>query len=414
MYNKVMNKILSLMVAVILLLLCLPNKAMALEFTLQSYSHRSDVDDMKVLDNASPELAQMINDADSISYEYDCAVDNDATTMDIQLDVSIVNGVDINHILAGGSMEICEDLNGRKYVNGPLDGYATIDGKEYIACIGLQKFVAGKDIFASIVLQDVNNYDIALAGHFGPPICTAENIDTSASFSGDERTESQVSDVMPMAAGDYTLVTSKKTGFSGTSISGFGQELTVRYSSYYQRIIVSTKSFPSTVTNYFEQNAGSLESISTGVDRFSIELTRNSSQDPSYIVGIERDTNIFPSSKAPDVIRTVLGVAFDALGLGSGALDAFFTGINPTKEETPDATNYKKIGYSTSMGSFNISQTGAPIVFQMNTTQTATGRYTAKTTLRYKVLYMEVSGNMPTYFVNAADASAAFSVNFVK
>lgn len=43
MYNKVMNKILSLMVAVILLLLCLPNKAMALEFTLQNYSHASGV-----------------------------------------------------------------------------------------------------------------------------------------------------------------------------------------------------------------------------------------------------------------------------------------------------------------------------------------------------------------------------------
>lgn len=144
MYNKVMNKILSLTVAVILLLLCLPSKAMALEFTLQNYSHASGVDNIKVLSNASPELEQMINSADTISHQYSCRLNNDTAMMDVQIDISIVNGNEINHILSNGSMEICEDVNGKKYVDGPLDGKATIRGKEYIVGIGLQKFLIAK------------------------------------------------------------------------------------------------------------------------------------------------------------------------------------------------------------------------------------------------------------------------------
>lgn len=371
---------------------------------------------MKILDNASPELAQMINNADSINYEYDCVVNDTATTMDIQLDISIVNGVNVNHILAGGAMEICEDLNGRKYVNGPLDGYATIDGKEYIACIGLQKFFDGKDIFASIVLQDTNNYDIALAGHFGPSICTAENIDTSVLLFDGECFESHSDDIMPLAAGDFTLVASGQSGFSGANINGDGQELTVYYSSRLERIAVCTKSFPFTVTNYFEQSVGSLESISTGVDRFSIELKRVSAQDPSYIVGIDLDPNI-PAQDAynmPLVVREVFYAAFDLLGWPQTLLSGFFTGITPSRIISPDSTSHKKISYSTSMGSFNFYQKGAPIVFQMGTAQTTTGQYTATTSIRYEVLHMEVSGNMIHYFVNAADASRTFSVRIVK
>lgn len=265
-------------------------------------------------------------------------------------------------------------------------------------------------------MQDVNSYDIALAGHFGTPICTTENIDVSALFSDNEYTESQFNSIMPMAAGDLTLVASAKSGFSGTNINGYGQELTVYYSSRLERIAVCTKSFSTTVQKYFEQDIGPLESISTGVDRFSIELKRNSFQAPSYIVGIDQDPNI-PAENAYNLhqaVREVFYVSFDFLGWPSSLLDGFFTGIIPSRTISPDTTSNTKVSYSTSMGSFNFSQKGALIVFQMSTAQTSKDQYTATISVRYKVYHMEVSGNMITYFVNAADASRTFYVTLTK
>lgn len=316
------------------------------------------------------------------------------------------------HVIASGILPIYIDNENKEYVEGSLNGISVINNDVVLANVGLQKFVDKDDIYASIVLQDTVDYDIIAAVSFGLPVLTVDNLDKAMlekmSVSQNMETGRNIE-----RATTYVLKGTDSSGFSGTTISGNGQRIKAYYNTSASRVAIGVTSYTKNVNDYYEKNASSLDTVTTGVSKFSISLSRTGS-DNSYIAGIEKNDGYDQNQNG--VAKAVLQIfkdAFSALGFPSTLVENFFPGTSATV--TVDTTYSTVKGVTVKAGDrlFNMDNTSycAPVIFQMQKNGAKTGYYKGSSTIMtYQTMYMEASGVLTSYYTSAKTATIDFTI----
>ena len=344
-------------------------------------------------------------DSSPLNYVVQYGVSNVEDSIDVLINFAVfVNGIQCE-TFATGTIPICDDLNGRKYLDGPLNGIIKGFENSYNINVGFQKYLDEDALSLTLVVQDSNNMDIVYTGAYGIPVLNTNNIRMKSEY------EQQDSSNLLYTNTSNTFVSKgSTTSYHSGSMSGKAQTVRVYYDSTNTRIAVGVNSYSNIVNNYYLNGATSSESVSTGVQNFDVDLVRVTL--PSSISGIEENTNYQGDGTVGVIYGEVFSAGLAALNFPSSLLTTFFSGCSTGLTVPNSYSNHYTVRCNAGALSYHLDSSNycAPVIFQIVGVSSVTN-YKATTKLTYKTLYMEASGNLLTYYTSAPNAERSFYIN---
>ena len=316
---------------------------------------------------------------------------------------------------AEGSLPICTDVNGNEYVDGPLNGIINNGIMTYDINVGFQKYIDGEDILLTLVVQSQATKEIIYVGAFGSPLLNKNNVSSETIAINTTEVKNTYSEdynglIRSVASTNYVEKTPAKTTYHSGSLTGKAQTEHVYYDSVNTRIAVGVNSYSNIVNNYYSSNAGTLDTVTTGVQNFSIDLNRLGAS--SYIAGIEENTSYQGDGTVGIVYGKVFSAGLSALNFPGDLLSTFFSGCATGLTKNQISTNHYIVTCNAGSSSYHLESTNycAPVIFEISEVSSST-QYKATSVLRYKTLYMEASGNLLTYYTSTPDAIKYFYID---
>lgn len=364
-------------------------------------------------------------EATSIDYQYTYSIDQTRKYMDISLVLENELG---QSITVNGVAGIYKDNNDREYAEGPLSGEITSGDQKYIVNVGFQKYLDDDKIQCSVVVQSDDCSEPLIVCHFGDTVLTSDNIDVTISdiehrqFAFANETElNRLNDL------EFEKIGADKYAyFSSSAYSGYAQRVSVYGVVETGRYAICLNSYSDNVNDYYADIAGYLDTYSTAVKEFSIDISRdnNGASARTYIAGLESevpsDVDGYNSlNNTAKLFYKIFLWALENLEIPGVVLDIFDsifggavgTGAN-AQLNTEERSNCVNVTANAGSSAFHMDDYYAPIVVQMASNTSGTDSYTISTDIRYVTTYMEVSGNLVYYYTTARTATKTIDVSF--
>lgn len=312
--------------------------------------------------------------------------------------------------------------SGDKLWEGPLCGDISISGIPYNILVGFSKLESHPDVQATVTIQALHEANAIdpIAFTFGGDVLTidiyeeitnrAQNLTVNCSSDAYSTTA-----LSPRSTGSYKNVGGDFSEFnSKISFTGYGQHATAYFNST-NHLAIAVESYCQSIDNYYSRS-GTTE---TSVSYFKTKITRNSSNDNSYIAAINFfDFNVSgtDSGSGSGLVAALFEDIMGQLGVSTSLASALLDKLNgKVTYERFGNLAYVSVEFGLSQNAnFDDTGVGVPIVFLLQpTTSTVTGSssYTFNTSMMYRTTYLPNGSTVVnTIFTRTYDTSRNINV----
>ncbi len=351
----------------------------------------------EIFGNASfpkPSSINAPNNAANISYDFSLD-ENDPLKGYVSATVNFtINGKSC-YSIASGEVEAIE-LTNDKYWQGFLEGNLTVgtDIYEHIY-MHFTKLESKKEIRMSLSISTENGTTAMTFGNLLLDEQTNAQIQNYVNYSdsqGCSNIPNQVDIYQPIPNSNFYIINNAFSNFNITDYGYYSQRARACYDPIYHRLAISLKTYANDLNYYYMSNSGDFSNATyiTGVEHASINLSRSSYSDPTYIDGIQNPHLFYNLFDAPLIIYDVFYDALNALGVPTNTIEALLTRSTGkfTKTEYVDSCSISIQSADNDYFNFDIDS-GVPIIYQLDSSNFyGNGSYRYETCVTYKTLYI--------------------------